>query len=92
MPYWKTAVVVLVCAVVVWVLITFTLSALAKKPDNLGVNEGRLTACPPSPNCVCSQDEDAQQGEVTPHQPPYAANRRCPWRHSTTNAPTATSP
>jgi uncharacterized protein (DUF1499 family) len=37
-----------------------TLSALAKKPDNLGVNEGRLAACPSTPNCVCSQDADSQ--------------------------------
>lgn len=58
MPHWKTAVVILVCAVVVWALIMFTLSALAKKPDNLGVKDGRLAACPPSPNCVCSQDGD----------------------------------
>ncbi|MEM6839403.1 MAG: DUF1499 domain-containing protein [Cyanobacteria bacterium P01_C01_bin.120] len=31
------------------------------RPANIGVNEGRLTACPQSPNCVVSQgDEDAE--------------------------------
>src|SRR4051794_12816252 len=37
----------------------YALSALARRPDDLGVKEGRLAACPSSPNCVCSQDEDA---------------------------------
>lgn len=27
-------------------------------PDDLGVNQGRLKACPPSPNCVSSQVSD----------------------------------
>ncbi|MDB6015869.1 MAG: hypothetical protein JWR19_358 [Pedosphaera sp.] len=27
-------------------------------PANLGVKNGRLTPCPASPNCVCSQDTD----------------------------------
>jgi uncharacterized protein (DUF1499 family) len=34
------------------------LSALAKKPQNLGVVEGRLAACPNSPNCVSTQAAD----------------------------------
>jgi uncharacterized protein (DUF1499 family) len=34
------------------------LSATAKRPDNLGVTNGRLAPCPDSPNCVCSQAED----------------------------------
>jgi uncharacterized protein (DUF1499 family) len=29
-------------------------------PDNLGIHEGRLAACPDSPNCVNSQASDAQ--------------------------------
>ncbi|WP_339082480.1 DUF1499 domain-containing protein [Pseudomonas sp. TMP9] len=29
-------------------------------PDNLGIQEGRLAACPDSPNCVNSQANDAQ--------------------------------
>lgn len=31
-----------------------------KKPNNLGVKEGKLTACPGTPNCVSSQSNDAQ--------------------------------
>ena len=29
----------------------------AKTPGGLGVKNGRLAACPDSPNCVCSQEE-----------------------------------
>lgn len=32
----------------------------SKRPTNLGVKDGRLTACPASPNCVCTQAEDAE--------------------------------
>ena len=31
------------------------LSFAGKRPTNLGVNNGKLTQCPSSPNCVCSQ-------------------------------------
>jgi uncharacterized protein (DUF1499 family) len=31
-----------------------------KKPSNLGVKDGRLAACPGTPNCVNSQSDDAQ--------------------------------
>ena len=31
-----------------------------KRPDNLGVREGRLLTCPNSPNCVCSYDQDPE--------------------------------
>ena len=31
-----------------------------KRPDNLGVREGKLLLCPNTPNCVCSQSSDAQ--------------------------------
>ncbi len=30
-----------------------------KKPSNLGVRDGKLAPCPSTPNCVCSQSEDA---------------------------------
>ena len=29
-----------------------------KRPDNLGVNNGKLAACPGTPNCVSSQSGD----------------------------------
>jgi uncharacterized protein (DUF1499 family) len=30
-----------------------------KKPNNLGVRDGNLAPCPPSPNCVSSQSPDS---------------------------------
>lgn len=33
-----------------------------KRPDNLGVTNGRLAACPDSPNCVNTQATDAEHG------------------------------
>ena len=32
------------------------------RPTNLGVKDGRLAACPSSPNCVNSQADDRQHG------------------------------
>ena len=31
------------------------------KPDNLGVNSGKLAACPNSPNCVSSQSPTSDE-------------------------------
>ncbi len=31
-----------------------------KRPTNLGVSAGKLAPCPETPNCVCSQSEDAE--------------------------------
>src|SRR5208283_5568669 len=36
------------------------LSFFSRKPDNLGVVNGRLTDCPSSPNCVCTQGGDPE--------------------------------
>jgi uncharacterized protein (DUF1499 family) len=33
-----------------------------QRPTDLGVKDGRLKACPDSPNCVCSYDSDTQHG------------------------------
>jgi len=57
---WKPILIVVVLLALGWVLTMATLSLTAKRPDNLGVHEGRLTPCPASPNCVCSQDADAE--------------------------------
>ena len=32
-----------------------------RRPDNLGVKDGRLARCRRSPNCVCSQDDPADR-------------------------------
>ncbi len=34
------------------------LSAMSRKPTNLGVRDGHLAPCPASPNCVSTQAED----------------------------------
>lgn len=37
-------------------------SMSGQRPSNLGVTDGRLKACPNSPNCVCSFDSDKEHG------------------------------
>ncbi|OKH15176.1 DUF1499 domain-containing protein [[Limnothrix rosea] IAM M-220] len=32
-----------------------------KRPDDLGVTDGKLKACPGTPNCVCSQSDRPQE-------------------------------
>ncbi|MBX2866228.1 MAG: DUF1499 domain-containing protein [Leptolyngbyaceae cyanobacterium MAG.088] len=32
-----------------------------KRPENLGVNQGKLLACPNTPNCVCSQADPSDK-------------------------------
>ncbi|MEO0828294.1 MAG: DUF1499 domain-containing protein [Cyanobacteria bacterium J06635_15] len=42
-------------------------SFTGKRPENLGVKEGKLLACPSSPNCVNSQaDPSDQEHFITP--------------------------
>jgi uncharacterized protein (DUF1499 family) len=36
------------------------LSALSRRPSNLGMIDGRLTACPDSPNCLSTQANDPE--------------------------------
>ncbi len=40
------------------IIVLATLSALAKRPSNLGVTDGQLAPCPSSPNCVSTQATD----------------------------------
>lgn len=51
------ALILLVCSPVVLLAM---LSFFSRKPDNLGVVDGRLADCPRTPNCVCTQDRDPQ--------------------------------
>jgi uncharacterized protein (DUF1499 family) len=37
-------------------------SCAGTRPAGLGVHDGRLRPCPPSPNCVCSEDSDKGHG------------------------------
>lgn len=38
-----------------WLLSMFALAWTAKRPQTLGIENGRLSECPQSPNCVCTQ-------------------------------------
>lgn len=40
------------------VVVLAMLSFFSRKPDNLGVVNGRLADCPATPNCVCTQCSD----------------------------------
>ncbi|WP_432738834.1 DUF1499 domain-containing protein [Maridesulfovibrio sp. FT414] len=42
------------------ILGTFVFSLTSRPPSNLGMKDGRLAACPGSPNCVSSQAADSE--------------------------------
>jgi len=44
------------------VAVLASFSLFSKKPDNLGVADGRLAPCPATPNCVCTHDTDSVHG------------------------------
>ena len=48
------------------------------RPTNLGVKDGKLSPCPTTPNCVCSQDPDEahQIAPLTYSGTPEAALRK----------------
>jgi uncharacterized protein (DUF1499 family) len=52
----KTITLVVLIGVARWALTMAILSLLARRPDNLGVRDGRLAPCSGPPNCVCSFD------------------------------------
>jgi uncharacterized protein (DUF1499 family) len=56
---WKTTLLVMLLLALGWVGTMVVFSLTAKRPGNLGPHDGRLSACPGSPNCVCSQGGDA---------------------------------
>lgn len=41
-------------------LLSLLVACSGSPPDDLGVRDGRLSPCPPSPNCVSSQDADEE--------------------------------
>ena len=43
-------------------LLPFLTACAGEPPQNIGVQDGRLTACPDSPNCVSSFESDAEHG------------------------------
>lgn len=63
----KVALIVCICLIlVVASSIAVTLAVSGKdifagtKPTNIGIESGKLTPCPTSPNCVSSQSQDAE--------------------------------
>lgn len=52
----KVILAVFLVSVAAWALIMALFSLLARRPAGLGLLDGRLTPCPGTPNCVCSQD------------------------------------
>ena len=61
MPSWQTLLIVVGAILAVGVLILALFSLTSRRPDNLGARDGKLAACPSSPNCVCTQAADAGQ-------------------------------
>ena len=57
--WWKAIIVIVVLALLGWVATMGVLSAVARRPANLGAKGGRLAPCPDAPNCVSSQADDA---------------------------------
>ena len=43
-------------------IIPFLTACAGEPPTNIGVENGRLTACPDSPNCVSSFESDEEHG------------------------------
>ena len=65
--WWKALLVVLVLIPLGGVVTLAVLSATGRRPDNLGVKNGRLAPCPDTPNCVSSQaDDEAHRMEPIP--------------------------
>ena len=60
MPSWQTLLIVAGIVVAGGVLVLALFSLTSRRPDNLGVRDGKLAPCPSSPNCVCTQAADAQ--------------------------------
>jgi len=53
---YRSLVLVLVLVIGVFVLIQF----FGGRPENLGLHGGKLSECPSSPNCVCSQSNSTE--------------------------------
>jgi uncharacterized protein (DUF1499 family) len=56
---WRSLTILAGCTLAGWAVTMTALSLLARRPDDLGVQDGRLAPCSRYPNCVSSQAEDA---------------------------------
>lgn len=58
-PAMKWGLLALVLVLIVPILLLALLSLTSRRPSNLGLEGGKLQACPDSPNCVCSTGQSA---------------------------------
>jgi uncharacterized protein (DUF1499 family) len=56
----KTTLLVALCGLAGLVVVMLLLRLTSRRPDDLGAHDGKLTPCPSTPNCVCSQSDDAE--------------------------------
>ena len=49
----------IISSVFIYSLLLFSSGCSGTRPDNLGVNDGKLAPCPSTPNCVCSQSDQS---------------------------------
>lgn len=52
--------IIAVCLLMVPVVGLAVLSIFSRKPDNLGIQDGKLSPCPNSPNCVSTRATDTE--------------------------------
>ena len=62
----RTALIVLAVLVLLGVGGFFALAVQSRGGEPQGLREGRLAPCPPSPNCVCSEDHADGESAVAP--------------------------
>jgi uncharacterized protein (DUF1499 family) len=67
--WWKILLIILILMIAGWAAMMTILSATSRRPDNLGVHEGKLAPCPNTPNCVSTQaDDDAHRMDPIPFE------------------------
>ena len=58
------------CTAIVIIILLISLilmSCMSKRPDNLGLEKGKLSGCPDKPNCVCSfENKNNDQNYIEP--------------------------
>ena len=62
MKWLKRLLIILVMGAALFFGLRWLVGWVSSAPENLGVENGRLAACPSSPNCVSSYETDAEHG------------------------------
>jgi len=58
---WQTFLFVAFVMITVAAIALALISRSSRRPDNLGVKDGKFAPCPPTPNCVCTQANDGHR-------------------------------